>query len=335
MANGVTKSSIARELGVSVTSVATVLNEKPIRISSQLKRRIVLKAKEMGYNFNSSKNHRAERREIAYLIVNPNANPDRRLSGDYLYMLNGIHSVMDKCGYKVSYLGSLDVEKALNSVSHYHDDSGVVLILTGYVDERLIDPLQELSVPFIVMGSYDSEKEDFHRVAIDFEDAARKATSALIQAGAKRVLSVVGQWTKRINRDMLNGYKKALEEAKAPFYPELIQSYEDNPSVMWRKLKDIGVEYDGVISGPTTAFELNMAARTRGIKVPEDLKIVSMTDDELLTKVRPNISCMRLDIKAYGEAVNELIKAMHEDTPEPAVIKLEKEYVERESSKAI
>ena len=333
MANVVTKSQIARELGVSVTSVATVLNEKPIRMSPELMRRIVLKAKEMGYNFNSGRNHRSERKEIAYLIVTPRVDPKIQLSGEYLNMLNGIHEAVDGQGYKVSYLGCLDVEKALKNVSHFHDDSGVVLTLTGYIDERLIEPLQELEVPFVVMGSYEAEKENFNRIIVDYQDAAHKATSALIQAGAKRILCVLGQWSKRINRSTYKGYKTALDAANIPLYPELVQSYDDQPRFIPIKLETMGIEYDGVVSGATTAFEFSIAARTKGIRVPEDLKIISTRDDELLTKVAPAISCMRLDQQAYGEAFNNFIGTLNNGFHEPVEIRLQKQYVERESSR--
>jgi len=333
MANVVTKSQIAKELGVSITSVATVLNEKPIRMSPELKRRIVLKAKEMGYNFNAGRNNISGRKEIAYLIATPRVDPNIQLAGEYLNILNGIHDAVDDQGYKVSYLGCLDVEKALKNVSHFHNDSGVVLVLTGYIDERLIEPLQELQVPFVVIGSYEAEKENFNRIIIDYKDAANKATSALIQAGAKRILCILGQWSKRINRSMYEGYKAALDAANMPLYPELVQSYDDQPRFIPIKLETLGINYDGVLSGGTTAFEFSIAARTKGIRIPEDLKIIAIRDEELLTKVSPSISCMRLGLQAYSEAFKKFINTVNNPAHEPVEIRLQKQYIERESSR--
>ena len=102
MATKVKRSDIAKSLGVSPATVSVVLNgSQTVSISPQLKRKVIAKAHEMGYDFSSGRSRKTDRREIVFLVAHPGGPMIA-----YYQMLTEVQTIAKRRGYKVTFVSA-------------------------------------------------------------------------------------------------------------------------------------------------------------------------------------------------------------------------------------
>ena len=161
-------------------------------------------------------------------------------------------------------------------------------------------------------------------VNIDFAKAAREVTEQLIKTGAKDFVLVSGDYSKKAQEDVLSGLKDALNKHQLKLNNTIelsgSESYKDGVNV-FEKLKNNLP--DAILSiSDEQAIGILHSALDAGIKVPEELQIVSFNNTRLVEMVRPKLSSViqpLYDIGAVGMRL--LTKFMNEeDIAEPNVV---------------
>ena len=168
-------------------------------------------------------------------------------------------------------------------------------------DRSNADLLQELDqsgIPVVLLDNYFPGR-DFTRIALDDQAAGRLVASHLLQKGHERIaiLCDTGYFPKRLRRD---GALELLAQKGARPPEELVLGFE-GPVHSGRAAERLSRFFTAVVELPTAfictsdeeAIEVYKAAQARGLKIPEDLSVVSF-DNSSLAEV-PGISLTSVD----------------------------------------
>ena len=198
-----------------------------------------------------------------------------------------------------------------------------IIFLGGTISEEIKELINQSSVPVVVSGT-NGKDDHVASVNIDFEKAAEEVTQQLIKQGAKSFALVGGDYSKKAQEDVLSGLNKVLSENQLQLDESLhlsgTESYKEGMKV-FDKIKDNLP--DAVLSiSDEQAIGILHGALDAGIKVPEELQIVSFNNTRLVEMVRPQLSSViqpLYDIGAVGMRL--LTKYMNEEEiDEPNVI---------------
>ncbi len=181
----VTVTDIARECGVSHTTVVRALNNTG-RISAKTRERIIEKAREMDYRPDILARVFAKGRSMMLGIIVPD------LKNQYFpTMLDAMSECARQSGYQLSiglHQGDRDIEHSLiNTLTSYRID-GLILAMTAMTEE-LEQFLLTLPEPVILLGYKASRK--IACIGIDEQQAANDITVAIIAAGYRKIAFVV------------------------------------------------------------------------------------------------------------------------------------------------
>jgi LacI family transcriptional regulator len=215
---------------------------------------------------------------------------------------------------------------------------GAVLILPEETNSDL-RALADTGYPFVVVDPLEPLDEGVPAVSATNALGARAVTGHLLSLGHRRIGVITGvpEWLASVER--LSGYRAALASAGVLPDPALV------------------VESDWVIDGgemaaavlldrtdpPTAIFAFNdnmaigvlRAARTRGLRVPEDLSVVGFDDSGQATTVTPALTTVRQPLAEMGRmAVSLLLRLLENRRLEGLRIELQTRVVVRDSTGA-
>jgi LacI family transcriptional regulator len=166
---------------------------------------------------------------------------------------------------------------------------------------------------------------------------AQQATEHLLRLGHRRIGAVTGMPGWYATDERLNGYHAALAGAGVLPDPELEVAGD------WL----ISGGFDGANTlfdldePPTAIFAFNdnlavgvlQAARSRGLRVPEDVSIVGFDDSEQAEIVTPRLTTVRQPLTEMGRmAVSVLSRLVEGQRVEALRVELATKLVEREST---
>ena len=300
---------VARRAGVSVMTVSNVVNEQPhVRAATRAK---VLEAiAELGYHVNTAaRSLRQGRTGVIVLAVPEIDRPyfgllatlliERAAARGYDVLLEQTAARRDRelDAIARSRLRSYD-GLILSAVQLHDDDAG---LLRG-------------DFPIVLLGERSYAQPLDHAVMAN-EDGAALATRHLIERGCRRVAMLGGRIGAPDDIDAgtlrARGYLTALTEAGLPVDARLVRpaalTYEGGD----RATRDLLDEY-GDIDGLFCATDLVAigavrALADRGLRVPEDVKVVGFDDVPLASFLTPSLTSVAPDHEAMADAVISMI----------------------------
>lgn len=165
------------------------------------------------------------------------------------------------------------------------------------------------------------------------------ATQHLLALGHSRIAYLGGPATALSNQARMHGYRAAMESAGVPVLPDYVRT----PGYCYPD----GVEGAGTLldlrPAPTAIFAASdeaavgaiHAARTRGLRVPEDLSVVGFDDSEIASMTSPKLTTMRQPLREMGTiALRTALRLAAGERIESTHVELATELVIRESSLA-
>lgn len=203
---------IAREAGVSITTVSLVLNNKESRISQETRERILRIAKENNYNPNSSARALVTKKTNTLGLIIPDiSNPF--FSG----LAKAIETEAQKHNYSIIFCnsdekGKKDVANLSLLVSKQVDG----LIISTSLRNSDLDHIQqfnrivyESSIPVVAIDRQIPLK-NYNYVSIDHMEGGFLATRHLLKLGHKRIGCITGPLESTSAQERYNGYMNAL-----------------------------------------------------------------------------------------------------------------------------
>ncbi|GGK26391.1 LacI family transcriptional regulator [Deinococcus malanensis] len=291
MESSVTLAEVARQAGVSSSTVSRILNGTTN--VSHAKREAVERAiTALNYKPNVLARNLARGRTMNIGVLTQDIS-----SPFYGDMLRGIEQGLAGSGYLPIFADGhwhAEEENAAIDVLLSHKTDAMIVLGGAIPDQRLIEVAAQ--VPLIVFG------RDIHQLPgqclkIDNEQGAYLLTRHLIEFGHQRIAHIAGPSAHRDARDRLSGYKTALEEAGLPFIPELVLEgdfLETSGFVAATRLFEGREMFSAIFAAnDQMAYGARLALYRKGVRVPDDISLVGFDDLPSSTYTTPPLTTVR------------------------------------------
>lgn len=275
MAHKVTLKEIASEVGLSVTSVSLVLNNRPCKISEESRRRIREVAKRKRYIPNQIARSLVTRRSRTLGLVVPNIE-----SRFFSALARHLELLCRAEGYALFITNSDDSPQNDADLVASLVNRGVDGLFLVVSDERpetstLAGVLSAVPVPCIMVDrSLEGAPGD--RVRFANETGGYLACRCLLDHGHRRI-ACLANTRSATGQERLAGYRRALDEALVPFDPSLVLEsayYIQSAYEASAPIADLGATA-AFASSDNIALGLLKRLFEQGLRVPEDLSVVS------------------------------------------------------------
>jgi len=332
---------VARTAGVSVTTVSVVLNgrREGVRVPEATRHRVQQVAEDLGYrpNILARSLRTQETRTIGFISDEVTTTPFA------VSMLAAAQDEAARRGYLlfVVNLGAnapLAIqEQAIDGLTQQQ----VGHFIYGCMYHRVVDPPLGLPADAVFLNCEASSGR--HRSIVpDDRQGAYEVVTELIAVGHRRIAFLDDHRHPPASGLRFDGFRAALDEHGLDYEPAL--HVETTPFVrgglVLSDLIDLPAE-----DRPTAVFCYNdriamgayRAARTRGLRVPDDLSIVGFDDQEYIaSELDPPLTTVRLPHREMGRLAIQLLLDEPDASDEPTategvVIRIPGELVRRES----
>ncbi len=282
--NNVTIQSMAKTLGVSVTTISRVLNGlgEQFRISKKTIELVTTTAEKLNYRPNNiAKGLRLKKSSTIGLIL-----PD--ITNTWFAQLAlGIEKEARKHHYNIFLCNSNDdikVEKKSIALLQSWMVDGIIIAPIGLESEHL-QKASKNGTPLVLIDRFFEGVNLPYISSNDFEGSL-DATQYLINNGHKKIACFQGIVGTSPNNQRVNGYKQALKINKIPFDPTLVIGEDfgfNNGYTCAKKLiKHLAKsKITAIISmGNQITLGVLKALKEEGVQIPNDLSIVSFDEQE-------------------------------------------------------
>jgi LacI family transcriptional regulator len=311
----VTIKDIALKLGLSTSTVSRALRGS-YEISSETKKLVLEYAQKINYRPNPIALSLKERRSYTIGIVVPEI-----ANSFFSQAINGMESVAYKSGYHVSISQSNEsFDREVSNVEHMAYRSVDGLLISVSSETSNFDHLQSLHDRGLPIVFFDRvvDQIDTYKVVCDNFKGAYDATQHLIKQGFKNIAHISSSEHLFITRKRMDGYKKALEDAKIPFRPELIKFCEHGGMV----IKEVEDAVSDLFKGKTkpdaifSAGDRITTAMLSTIKKQKTnnkkLAYMGFSNSDLTDMFSPSLSVVRQPAFEIGKVAMELLIKMIE-----------------------
>lgn len=156
-----------------------------------------------------------------------------------------------------------------------------VIVITPYEGGELLARLRELGLPVVLCGQLEGDpyRGVFSSVYSDDVEGAALAAQALVDAGRREVICVMGPAGNPASADRLRGYRRVLGERMGA--DRVIHTGWDqlNGHRAMRELLEAGIRFDAVLAGSDRiAIGAIEALREAGRDVPGDVSVIGFDD---------------------------------------------------------
>lgn len=328
----VTIYDVARESGVSMATVSRVVNNNP-NVKPQTRKKVFEAIERLGYRPNAVARGLASKKTTTVGVVIPDIS-----NIIFAEVARGIEDIATMYKYNII-LCNADKRKdkeisVINTLLEKQVDG--LLFMGGVVTDDHIKAFKTSSVPIVLCATTD-ENNTMPAVDIDHESAAFDAVNMLIKYGHTRIGMISGTLQDPANGyARFQGFKKAMERAGIPILDENVRvgnyRYDSGFEVMKYFL--------GFKDRPTAIFSATdemaigaiHAIQDEGLRVPEDISVISVDNSRIASMVRPLLTTVAQPMYDIGAVSMRLLtKMMNKETVEQAKFVLPHEIIIRKS----
>ena len=307
----ITIDDIARELGISKTTVSRAISGKG-RVGSETKDKVLRYIDEHNYKPNMAARALASQKTFNIGVVWPDDYNAVDLPFFQRCMI-GVSEVTSGYGYDivVSLITGDDIS-GLKRLIDNHKVDGIILTRT-LVNDIPARFLKGSGIPFVTVGS--SDDPDIISVDNDNFSACRELTSILIAKGLKRLALIGGSTGHIITRTRYRGFMEAYSDAGISFDQGLVYLDIENVTKIGSILKELQKKYiDGIVCmDDNLAGEVLARCRDEHIKVPEDLRLASFYNSTVLENAVPSVTSLNFNDRNLGAVAAKTLLELIDD----------------------
>ena len=301
---------IARELGISVSTVSRALKDSP-RISEEKRRMVQQYAREHNFTPNvlaeSLRHSRVQPSRVIGVIV-----PEFT---HYYFssILTGIEEAAIARGYYIMVaLSNETYEREVRICEMFHRLKVCGVIVSQAKDTRRYDHFQKLLDSQIPIVFYDRicTGVNASRVVVDDYMGAFTAVQHLIETGCRRIAFYGSPMQLEISKNRFNGYKDALLKRGLPFDEHLVRICDNrqDAELITPDLFDGDYYPDAFFAvNDDTAIGILYTVKRMGLRVPEDISICGFTNGQRAVACDPMLTTVEQRGKRVGEEAAEIL----------------------------
>ncbi|MCL2819720.1 MAG: LacI family transcriptional regulator [Oscillospiraceae bacterium] len=334
-----TLKDIAREAGVSITTVSNVIHNKKSRVSPELVSKIHEIIKRENYIPSMTARTLANNASPIIGIINHtmfHAGGGFMADPFHNIFMGSIEDCMREHGYFVM-VRTVEDPGALETVHRNWNLAG--MILTGLFQDEFFERLHSLKIPYVLIDSYINLPEVYN-VGLEDKKGGYIATKRLLDGG-HRSIAFTGPKIQEtgVVSQRLDGYKQALSEFGLPFDPGLVYEVDItiDEGIKLGELLSRKKDVTGIFSSADIlAAGIMTGLRSKGVNVPDDKSIIGFDDNYLCRITSPQLTTIHQDAHEKGVIATEMMLAQLQGKTIPnRNVVLPVRLVERESVRDI
>ena len=300
---------IARLTGFSATTVARALNNNGY-CKAKTKQIILEAAATLNYTPNlTAKALRSNCTRRVLFCIPDICNPF------YFRMIQGASRVMEENDYYIMlYNTEKSIKKELKALTLLQQKycDGVIMISFDF-GEQNIGALRRIGMPAVLGNRVLDIKDDdpFNYVYVDHIYGMKLATRHLLDKGCKNILLMTGDLREQTSRERTEGYTGVFEERNIPLDYDYIVDCgytTEGAYKAFSEFMDKHLPVDGVIAAnDLTAYGVLRYCNERGIKLPDDIKLVSFDNTDYAVVSKPTLTSIDMCQYELGESMAKLL----------------------------
>lgn len=295
---GYTLDKIAKELGLSKTTVSRAISGKG-RISEETRAKVNAFIKEINYRPSAVARSLAASRTFNVGLVFP---ADSAL-GEMPYFQTLMTGVCDRAmEYEYDVLIILADNDGISALKHAVRNKKIdaVMVSRCEQDSKVINFLKDAAIPYIVVG--DPMEPGVPFIDHDNEGAATRMIETLIDKGITRMALIGGGENINVTHSRLAGFRqgfinRGMKADENQIYLNMHKS--DRMDKVLKTAIAEGAECIVCMDDMLCNSVLN-CLHNDGLSVPEDIKLCSFYDSNLLSTSKPSITSLYFDAKKLG-----------------------------------
>ncbi len=295
---------LAKAAGVGLGTVSRALSGKG-HVAEETRKRIVEAADKMEYRlperFRNNGNAALPGSVIGVIV------PDVALSF-YGEFVKAVDIALASKGYSILLLNTLGIQGRAEEMIRLAEMGSISgIIINGEISDDELTRLEKIPVVSFerILGPR------IPLVASEHEDGGRKAGQLLIESGCRNVLIIAGKYLSSVSadhrndacRDYLESKGVKVRVAEVPMSNISVLSIDD----IVEKYLELYPDIDGLFSGDLAAYAALQIAGSKGIKVPEQLRIVGYDGNEALQLSRPRLTTIQQNIPLLAQTCTEVL----------------------------
>ncbi len=317
---------VAAAADVSPTTVSHALSGKG-RLPDATRRRIAAIAEELGYRPNANARNLVSGKSglLGIVVSSSKETPFGLADFDYFIQLlsaatgaaveRGRALVVEGLRIGADAFGQVDVDGAI--------------VVDPVSDDPLLDALDAAGVPVVTTGRRDGPPRDGRAdcwVDNDHVKATESILTHLAEHGADRIGLISTSPVTSYTRDAIHGYEQWCESRGQERMIQVVEGpINEGAGVRAaEQLLEMSRPPDAIYATlDQLALGVLLAARAKGLNVPDDLMIAGCTDSQASAWAEPPLTAVTLNPEAIGQAaVSSLIDLIDGNgtVPEPVII---------------
>jgi len=332
----VTIYDVAREAGVSMATVSRVVNNNP-NVKPQTRKKVFEAIERLGYRPNAVARGLASKKTTTVGVVIPDIS-----NSIFAEVARGIEDIANMYHYNII-LCNADMKKekeirVVNTLLEKQVDG--LLFMGGEVTDDHLQAFRTSSVPIVLCATTDTN-DSIPSVDIDHESAACDAVKLLIDSGHRTIGMISGTLQDpAVGYARFQGYKKALEQAGLTVNDDYVRV----GNYRYESGQEMAKYFLSLSKKPTAIFaatdEMAIGAihaiQDQGLKVPQDISVISVDNTRMASMVRPQLTSVAQPMYDIGAvAMRLLTKLMNKEQVTNDRVILPHEVIERQSVSAV
>lgn len=330
---GVTIKDVAKEAGVSTSTVSRVMSENP-RISDKTKIRVKAAIKKLNYHPNVVARSLVSKASKVIGIILTSEVEDLSKNPFFIQVMTGISSYAREVGYYIMYTFCKTQDEELKCTKDYVNGNLVdgVILTTVRRKDKCIEYLKETEFPFVVIGRPE-ETKNMLWVDNDNFQAMYNLVSKLIDKGYKKIAYIGPKTELSVSKDRLSGYMQAHKINGIDVNENLIKEvndfkeelgYKSMNELYSKEIPDALVAADDLLAFGAMRFlkENNIGG----------IAVAGFNNTPLCEFQNPSLTSVDIKVKKIGyHASKLLVNALKNNVLEKHYI-IETSLIEREST---
>ena len=318
----VTIEDIAREAGVSATTVSNVIHGRANKVSAYTVELINDIIRERGYVPNlSARAMKTRSSKVVALINHLESRDQQKFMSDPFFMdLTGaVEKALRERGYFLMIRAISEPEELTAFLRNWNVEG---LFMPGlFENEPFYKTLRELKLPVVLTDSYVSDLGSMVNIGLEDFEGARTAVDYLAKQGHRRIV-FAGPAVKPggVVEQRLLGYHRALAQNGIEYDPELVFECEFSTTKMMElgarlaERRDITAVF---ATADMLAAGIMSGLQQAGRMVPRDISVMGFDDINWARMTMPMLTTIHQDAEAKGRIAAQCMISLLENASVP------------------
>lgn len=326
---------IARELGISKSTVSRALRGDDRNVNKETKQKIIETAEKLGYKRNElAVNLRNQSTRTIGIVV------PEMITPFYMNFITYAQRLLNKQGYRVTLAQSHEDPEAERANLQMLEDYRVEGILISVCHNRKnLDVYRQLINKGMPLVFFDRTIADISAPKVKIDDYIKAffMVEHLIRSGKKKIVHLAGPAYIENAMERKRGYKDALEKFHIPYNSDYVVdagvNFKDGEEAMEALIRK-RISFDAIFSfTEMSALGAKSCLQKHHYSIPADVSISCISGTDLCVLVHPSLTAVEQPVKQMAEAASRLIIEKIDDSsiPDETVI-LDAEMIVRGST---